>query len=226
MPETKRISVPIQSTPVANGLPSPSASLSDLNNVQSKYPNIAICTSGHGACTTSYTNAATTTGIDNFSFTIKGTHLTEWSLDEVVEWLTSKGFNQDICNKFIGNFFLFLTTYMEPYVFLQNKKSQAMCPLNLMSISSNPKSTSWQSAMCAHRQQQRRPPTIEPTAGSKYQSPQEKFISPRFPGSRQGKGKSGIFPRLLPRNSFYPVAGDIFLLPLMPGFAQDFFPIV
>jgi len=68
--------------------------------------------------------------------------------------------------------------------------------------------------------------TIEPTAGSKYQSPREKFISPRFPGSRQGKGKSGVFPRLLPRNSFYPVAGDIFLLPLMPGFAQDFFPVV
>jgi hypothetical protein len=31
----------------------------------------------------------------------------------------SKGFDQDVCDKLIGNFFLFLTTYMEPYVFLR-----------------------------------------------------------------------------------------------------------
>ena len=65
------------------------------------------------------------------------------SLDEVVEWLKSKGFNQDIHDNFIGNFSLFLATYVEPDFFLQNKKSQAMYCSNSMSTSSNLKSASW-----------------------------------------------------------------------------------
>ena len=66
--------------------------------------------------------------------------------------------------------------------------------------------------------------TIEPTASSNYQSPQEKFISPSFPGSRQGKAKSGFFPRLLPRKFFFPVFEDILMVLPIPGFHQAFFP--
>jgi hypothetical protein len=32
----------------------------------------------------------------------------EWSVEEVVEWLKSKGFGQDICDKFIGKLLLFI----------------------------------------------------------------------------------------------------------------------
>jgi hypothetical protein len=49
--------------------------------------------------------------------------------------------------------------------------------------------------------------TIEPTAGSKYQSPRANFIFPGFPGSRQGKANPGFFPRRLPRNFFTRLPG-------------------
>ena len=32
----------------------------------------------------------------------KETHPTEWSVEEVVDWLKSKGFDQDVCDKFVG----------------------------------------------------------------------------------------------------------------------------
>jgi predicted metal-dependent phosphotriesterase family hydrolase len=32
----------------------------------------------------------------------KETHPSEWTLEEVIEWLKSKGFDQDVCDKFIG----------------------------------------------------------------------------------------------------------------------------
>jgi len=35
------------------------------------------------------------------------------------------------------------------------------------------------------------PDTMEPMAGNNYQSHQEKKLTPGFPGSRQGKDKSG-----------------------------------
>jgi len=65
---------------------------------------------------------------------------------------------------------------------------------------------------------------MEPMAGNNYQSHQEKNLIPGLPGSRQGKAKPGIFPCHLPRNSFYPVFGDIFLVLPMPGSNQGFFP--
>jgi len=49
--------------------------------------------------------------------------------------------------------------------------------------------------------------TIEPTAGNNYWSYREKYLFPGFPGSRQGKAKSGFFPRLLPRNFFTRLPG-------------------
>jgi hypothetical protein len=32
---------------------------------------------------------------------------TEWSVEEVVDWLKSKGFDQDVCDKFIGEYINF-----------------------------------------------------------------------------------------------------------------------
>jgi hypothetical protein len=32
-------------------------------------------------------------------------HPSDWSVEEVVEWLNSKAFGQDVCEKFIGAFF-------------------------------------------------------------------------------------------------------------------------
>jgi hypothetical protein len=35
--------------------------------------------------------------------------VTEWSVQEVVDWLKSRGFDQDVCDKFMGksNYYLF-----------------------------------------------------------------------------------------------------------------------
>jgi hypothetical protein len=30
------------------------------------------------------------------------THPSEWSVEEVVEWLKSKGFDESVCDKFVG----------------------------------------------------------------------------------------------------------------------------
>jgi len=146
-PETKRSSVPVQGTPVANGLPSPSPSSSHFNKtLHSKHTSIVSTTSAPAATTPAPQVIQTPPqppALATSPSQLKKTHPTEWSLDEVVEWLKSKGFDQDVCDKFIGNFSLFLAPYVEPYFFLQNKKSQAMYCSNSMSTSSNPKSVSW-----------------------------------------------------------------------------------
>ena len=32
------------------------------------------------------------------------THPSDWTVDEVIDWLKSKGFDQSVCDKFIGTF--------------------------------------------------------------------------------------------------------------------------
>lgn len=97
--ETKRNSVP---TPVANGIPSPTAS--HFNH--SKHNSI-VSTISAPAVTTSPPQVSRTPpqpqppAMATSPQPVKETHPTDWSLDEVVEWLKTKGFDQDVCDKFI-----------------------------------------------------------------------------------------------------------------------------
>jgi len=100
--EQKRSSAPvIKETAVTNGLPSPSASSHFNNAVNSKH-NSMVSSSSAPAMTTPappLQHSLSTTS------TLKKTHPSEWSLEEVIEWLKSKGFDQDVCDKFIGKSF-------------------------------------------------------------------------------------------------------------------------
>lgn len=71
--------------------------------------------------------------------------------------------------------------------------------------------------------------TIELMASNNYSSLQEKYLFPSFPGSWQGKAKTGFFPHLLPRKIFTLLHEIFFQCPQMsqmPGFNQYFFPIL
>ena len=110
MPETKRSSVPVQGTPIVNGLPSPSVSSSShFNNIMHSKHNSIISTSSAPAATAPAPQAPRSPPQPPVLVTspsrLKKTHPTEWSLEEVVEWLKTKGFDQDVCDKFTGNFF-------------------------------------------------------------------------------------------------------------------------
>lgn len=60
----------------------------------------------------------------------KKTHPTEWSVEEVVDWLKSKGFAEDVTDKFIGLSPSSLTPFIGSLVLLvQSKKLQAMFSL-------------------------------------------------------------------------------------------------
>jgi hypothetical protein len=113
--ETKRNSVPVQGTPIANGLPSPSVSSSHFNNIMHSKQNSIVSTTSAPAVTAPPPQAPRTPPQPPILATspsqLKKAHPTEWSLDEVVEWLKTKGFDQDVCDKFTGNFF-FLSFYV------------------------------------------------------------------------------------------------------------------
>lgn len=71
------------------------------------------------------------------------THPSEWSLEQVVEWLKGKGFDQDVCDKFVGTlaFFYFMSQLDDGY--LQNKRLLEMCFLISMPTCSRRKSELW-----------------------------------------------------------------------------------
>ena len=75
------------------------------------------------------------------STTVQGRNETppmmEWSVKEVVDWLKVKGFDQDVCDKFIGEYIIILFCLntktiinFNLFFYKQNKKSQATSSLN------------------------------------------------------------------------------------------------
>ncbi|KAF4619419.1 hypothetical protein D9613_004857 [Agrocybe pediades] len=96
--EQKRSSAPVNETAVTNGLPSPSTS-THFNN--------AAVNSKHNSIVSSASAPAMTTPAPpmqqslSAASTLKKNHPSEWTLEEVIEWLKSKGFDQDVCDKFV-----------------------------------------------------------------------------------------------------------------------------
>ncbi|KAF8958503.1 hypothetical protein BDZ97DRAFT_1923678 [Flammula alnicola] len=99
-PESKRSSAPVREIPSMNGLPSPSASHFS-NTFQSKHNSI-VSSASAPAMTISAPQApqAPSEQATSPQSEMKKKHPTEWSVEEVVEWLKSRGFDQDVCDKF------------------------------------------------------------------------------------------------------------------------------
>ncbi|KAF8806186.1 hypothetical protein BYT27DRAFT_7191502 [Phlegmacium glaucopus] len=104
----KRSSTPVREIP--NGLPSP-ASVGH-NNVNSKHSSIVSSSSAPGMLNAATTQVqqqqhpVATNGISALATPASPqgrnkTHPTEWSVEEVVDWLGGKGFDQDVCDKFV-----------------------------------------------------------------------------------------------------------------------------
>lgn len=91
IPEIRETSNAISSTPHAVSPP-----------LTSKHNSVA--SAGQGSTTSVLRTSSESTRVS--SPPTKSTP-SEWSVEEVIEWLKSKGFGQDVCDKFIGNFFLF-----------------------------------------------------------------------------------------------------------------------
>lgn len=70
------------------------------------------------------------------------THPSEWSVEQVIEWLKGKGFDQDVCDKFVGTLAFFIIKQLDDG-YLQNKKSLEMCFLISMPMCSRQRSESW-----------------------------------------------------------------------------------
>ncbi|KAF9478688.1 hypothetical protein BDN70DRAFT_879712 [Pholiota conissans] len=105
--EPKRSSA-IRETPLVNGLPSPTASTQFNSTFQSKHSSIVSTRSApaHAPAQVPAPMAISTSPQQQLQKSVSSTsdlkkkHPTEWSVDEVIDWLRSKGFDQDVCDKF------------------------------------------------------------------------------------------------------------------------------
>ncbi|KAF5322385.1 hypothetical protein D9619_000742 [Psilocybe cf. subviscida] len=100
--------VSVQEIPIPNGLPSPSTSSQFGNHINSKHDSVVSSASAPAPVTITTIPAPATnpapvaqiqqapTGPD-----LKKSHPSEWSVEQVIEWLKGKGFDQDVCDKFI-----------------------------------------------------------------------------------------------------------------------------
>lgn len=112
---------PLPPIPGALAVPTPTPAVFSIQNVHSNATNATNTTVGTGvSAAPTVTTAVTTvtplaspplsTGaseVEPAPAVVKEkekerTHPSEWSMEEVVEWLKSKGFDQDVCDKFIG----------------------------------------------------------------------------------------------------------------------------
>lgn len=112
--ETKHSSAPVvRETAVANGLPSPSASTQFNKALHSKHNSIVSSSSAPnmGAPSTATAQQQQVQQSSSMGSDLKKKHPTEWSVEEVVEWLKSKGFDLDVCEKFTGAYDIFSDFY-------------------------------------------------------------------------------------------------------------------
>ena len=129
LPNTQQILLQRSSTPVReipNGLPSPAS----VGHISSEHNSVTLSSSAPGMLVNAiqvqqqqpnkisvFTGPASIlASISPVSTTVQGpnkTPLAEWSVKEVVDWLKSKGFDQDVCDKFIGE-------YIIPFCLTQN----------------------------------------------------------------------------------------------------------
>jgi hypothetical protein len=105
-PEPKRNSTPLRESMIA--LPSPTGSFPGFatggffTNGQSKHSSVASATSTKAPVSNMSQPPLTASSMQNTLVEEKKekTHPTEWSVEDVAEWLKSKGFDQDVCEKF------------------------------------------------------------------------------------------------------------------------------
>ena len=69
---------------------------------QSKHSSIVSSRSAPLPTSQMQTRQLQATGQSISSDSLKQTHPSEWSLEQVIEWLKGRGFDQDICDKFAG----------------------------------------------------------------------------------------------------------------------------
>ncbi|RDB20024.1 hypothetical protein Hypma_013044 [Hypsizygus marmoreus] len=106
--ESKRTSAPYRESLIA--LPSPTGSFPGISNgvshptEQSKHSSVASASSHKQTGSTLSQPPLTASSVQNTLVEEREkkdkAHPSEWSVEEVVEWLKSKGFDQDVCDKF------------------------------------------------------------------------------------------------------------------------------
>ena len=112
----KRSSTPARE--ISNGLPSPAS----VGHISSKRNSMTSSASAPGMLVNAQPNGTSvfTRPVSiPASTTVQELNETppmEWSVKEVVDWLKSKGFDQDVCDKFIGEYIIsFCLTQMNNY---------------------------------------------------------------------------------------------------------------
>ncbi|KAJ6609390.1 hypothetical protein B0H10DRAFT_2064750 [Mycena sp. CBHHK59/15] len=116
-PPAAPLVAPVQQTPVREGtplresfvsspgLPSPTPSSVGAANVASKHSSVAsstvgaLVTSGQSRHS-SGNDSGNASGSGSGSANGAAKHPSEWTVEEVVEWLKSRGFDEDVCDKF------------------------------------------------------------------------------------------------------------------------------
>ena len=107
----KRNSTPVRE--ISNGLPSPAS----VVHINSKHNSMTSSSSAPGMLVNAVqvqqqpisTSVFTRPASIPVSTTVQGRNETppmEWSVKEVADWLKSKGFDQDVCDKFIGEYII------------------------------------------------------------------------------------------------------------------------
>jgi hypothetical protein len=104
----KRSSTPVRE--ISNGLPSPAS----FGHIGSKHNSLISSSSAPGTLVNtlqvqqqqlngpSAFARPTSISVSTTAQTRNETFPTDWSVDDVVDWLKSKGFDQDVCDKFTG----------------------------------------------------------------------------------------------------------------------------
>lgn len=108
-PEAKRTSAPLMD--VLSSLPSPAVTSETMAyQQQSKRSSSASASAPTSAAQSSHglessvSSAPTTSTLSTSIEKKEKTPPSEWTLEDVVDWLKGKGFDQDVCDKFIGTF--------------------------------------------------------------------------------------------------------------------------
>ena len=108
----KEPTVSAQEIPLTNGLSSPLASSQLANHIGSKHDSVVSSAPVPAPVTVITTPAparspAPVTQIQQppAAPDLKKSHPSEWSVEQVIEWLKGRGFDQDVCDKFTGEFF-------------------------------------------------------------------------------------------------------------------------
>lgn len=118
-PEQKRNSGPFHrdAPTVTNGLPSPSTS----TQVTHSKHNSVVSTSSAPVMAIPVPMPSPQQQVTPPNEQ-KKTYPSEWTVDEVVEWLKSKGFDQDVCDKFTGSYFLLPRYAIFAYFYLWSEQ--------------------------------------------------------------------------------------------------------